>query len=57
MIALPLGEGTLLDAMDRVDKVDEIFAGNTTNIRYVGSRDEYRQVSSVKREKALYIIS
>ena len=28
MIALPLGEGTLLDAMDRVDQVDMMFAGH-----------------------------
>ena len=42
MVALPLGEGTLLDAMDRIDEVDSIFSGDTSNIRYIGSRDEYR---------------
>jgi len=57
MIALPLGEGTLLDAMDRVDRVDELFAGNTTNIRYVGSRDEYRQTFSSMLQLLLYICS
>ena len=57
MIALPLGEGTLLDAMDRVDKVDEMFAGNTTNIRYVGSRDEYRQTFSSMLQLLLYLCS
>jgi len=57
MIALPLGEGTLLDAMDRVDQVDEMFAGNLSNVRYVGSRDEYRQTFSAMIQLLLYICS
>ena len=57
MIALPLGEGTLLDAMDRVDRVDEMFAGHMSNIRYVGSRDEYRQTFSSMLQLLLYICS
>ena len=57
MIALPLGEGTLLDAMDRVDQVDEMFAGSLSNVRYVGSRDEYRQTFSAMIQLLLYICS
>ena len=57
MIALPLGEGTLLDAMDRVDKVDEMFAGSLSNVRYVGSRDEYRETFSAMIQLLLYICS
>ncbi len=54
MIALPLGEGTLLDAMDRVDQVDMMFAGHLSNVRYVGSRDEYRQTFSSMLQLLLY---
>ena len=57
MIALPLGEGTLLDAMDRVDQVDMIFTGHLSNIRYVGSRDEYRQTFSSMLQLLLYLCS
>ena len=57
MIALPLGEGTLLDAMDRVDQVDMMFAGDLSNVRYVGSRDEYRQTFSSMLELLLYLCS
>ena len=57
MIALPLGEGTLLDAMDRVDQVDMIFAGHLSNIRYIGSRDEYRQTFSSMLQLLLYLCS
>ena len=55
MIALPFGEGTLLDAMDRVDQVDMMFAGRLSNIRYVGSRDEYRQMFSAMLQLLLYL--
>ena len=57
MIALPLGEGTLPDAMDRVDKVDDMFAGNLKKTRYVGSRDEYRQTFSSMLQLLLYLCS
>ena len=57
MIALPLGEGTLVDAMDRVDQVDEMFAGSLSNVRYVGSRDEYRETFSAMIQLLLYICS
>ncbi len=57
MIALPLGEGTLLDAMDRVDQVDMMFAGDLSNVHYVGSRDEYRQTFSSMLELLLYLCS
>ena len=55
MIALPFGGGTLLDAMDRVDQVDMMFAGQLSNIRYVGSRDEYRQTFSAMLQLLLYL--
>ena len=57
MIALPLGEGTLLDAMDRVDRVDDMFSANTSNIRYIGDRDEYRQTFTAMIQLLLYICS
>ena len=57
MIALPLSEGTLLDAMDRVDQVDMMFAGHQSNIRYIGSRDEYRQTFSSMLQLLLYLCS
>ena len=57
MIALPLGEGTLLDAMNRVDQIDEIFAGTKSNIRYVGKREEYQQTFSSMLQLLLYLCS
>jgi len=42
MVALPFGEGSLLDAMNRVDQVDDLFMGKRDN-RYIGSREEYRR--------------
>ena len=39
MVALPFGEGTLLDAMKRVDQVDDLFMGKREN-RYIGSREK-----------------
>ena len=57
MVALPLGEGTLLDAMDRIDEVDSIFSGDTSNIRYIGSRDEYRLTFSAMLQLVLYLCS
>ena len=57
MVALPFGEGTLHDAMDRVDQVDNMFAGDTVGVRYVGSREEYRQTFSAMLQLLLYICS
>ena len=37
--------------------VDEMFAGNLSNVRYVGSRDEYRQTFSAMIQLLLYICS
>ena len=45
MVALPFGEGSLLDAMNRVDQVDDLFMGKRDN-RYIGSREEYRKTFS-----------
>ena len=57
MIALPLGEGTLLDAMDRVDRVDDMLAGSTAGSRYVGSREKYHRAFSSMLQLLLYICS
>ena len=57
MIALPFGEGTLLDAMNRVDQIDEIFVGTRSNLRYVGCREEYRQTFSSMLQLLLYLCS
>ncbi len=46
LVAFPLGKGGLAEAMDRVDEVDSFFAGSTDNVRYVGSREEYRRTFS-----------
>ena len=43
--------------MDRVDQVDEMFAGGLSNVRYVDSRDEYRQTFSAMIQLLLYICS
>ena len=57
MVAFPMGEGGLAEAMDRVDEVDSIFAGSTENIRYVGSREEYRHTFSCMMQLLLYLCS
>ncbi len=56
MIALPLGEGTLLDAMERVDQVDDLFMGKRET-RYIGSRDDYRKTFSSMIQLLLYLCS
>ena len=56
MVALPFGEGSLLDAMNRVDQVDDLFMGKRDN-RYIGSRDEYRQTFSSMLQLLLYLCS
>lgn len=57
MIALPLGGGTLVDAMDRVEQVDDMFMPHLADTRYVGGRDEYRQTFSAMIQLLLYICS
>ncbi len=57
MIALPLGEATLIDAMDRVDEVDNIFMHDNHRIRYIGTREEYRKTFSAMLQLVLYLCS
>lgn len=57
LVAFPLGEGGLAEAMDRVDEVDSFFAGSTDNVRYVGSREEYRRTFSAMMQLLLYLCS
>ena len=57
MVALPFGEGSLLDAMDRVDQLDNMFMNETHRIRYVGSRDEYRATFTAMLQLLLYLCS
>ena len=42
MVALPFGDGSLLDAMERVDQLDNMFTDDIHRVRYVGTRDEYK---------------
>ena len=57
MVALPLGGGSLADAMDRVDQTDDMFMGHTEQTRYVGSRDEYKHTFSSMLQLILYLCS
>ena len=57
MVALPLGEGSLADAMTRVDQVDNLFMGSSERGRYVGSREEYRNTFSAMLQLLLYLCS
>ena len=57
MVALPLGTGTVVDAMNRVDQVDNLFMGDTRQTRYVGERDEYRKTFSAMLQLVLYLCS
>ena len=57
MIALPLGEGTISDAMDRVDATDNLFMPPNDSSRYVGSRDEYKKTFSSMLQLLLYLCS
>ena len=56
MVALPFGEGSLMDAMNRVDQVDDLFMGKRDN-RYIGSREEYRKTFSSMLQLLLYLCS
>ncbi|MBR3017641.1 MAG: hypothetical protein IKH57_11310 [Clostridia bacterium] len=57
MVAFPLGKGGLAEAMDRVDEVDNLFAGHTEKTRYIGSREEYRRTFSAMMQLLLYLCS
>jgi hypothetical protein len=56
MVALPLGTGTLADAMDRVDAIDKAFIpGNKPH--YIGTKEEYRHTFSAMLQLLLYLCS
>lgn len=55
MIALPLGEGGLIEAMHRVDAIDSMF--NIPRDRQIGLRDDYRQALSAMLQLLLYLCS
>ncbi len=57
MVALPFGEGGILDAMDRVDQVDSLFGNPNVHIRYIGSRDEYKMTFTAMLQLLLYLCS
>ena len=57
MVALPMGEGSVADAMDRVDKVDDMFMGHTEQTRYIGTRSEYKRTFSAMLQLLLYLCS
>ena len=56
-VALPLGSGSLLDAMERTDRVDDVFMGPVRQRRYVGTRQEYIQSFSSMLQLILYLCS
>ena len=51
-----MGGGTLKDAMDRVDQIDEVFTGPGV-VRYVGTREEYQRTFSAMLQLLLYLCS
>ena len=57
MVALPLGEGGLAEAMARVDQVDNMFMGDTRKTRYIGDREDYRKTFSAMLQLLLYLCS
>ena len=57
MLALPLGDGTLSDAMDRVDQVDSMFMGKARNGRYIGGKTAYHKTFSAMIQLLLYLCS
>ena len=57
MVAMPLGEGSLSDAMDRIDQVDDLFIGGSQKTRYIGTRDDYRRTFSSMLQLLLYLCS
>ena len=55
MLALPLGEGGLLEAMHRVDAIDSIFGIPKAN--QIGVREDYRLALSSMIQLLLYLCS
>ena len=55
MIALPLGEGGLTEAMHRVDAIDSMF--NIPRDRQIGLREDYRHALSSMLQLLLYLCS
>ena len=56
-VALPFGEGGILEAMDRVDQVDSLFGNPNVRVRYIGSRDEYKATFTAMLQLLLYLCS
>lgn len=56
-VALPFGEGGILEAMDRVDQVDSLFGNPHVRVRYIGSRDEYKATFTAMLQLLLYLSS
>ncbi len=56
-VALPFGEGGILDAMERVDRVDSMFGNPNVRVRYVGSRDEYKATFTSMLQLLFYLCS
>lgn len=56
MVALPMGTGSLADALERVDAIDKAFIpGNQPH--YVGAKEEYRYTFSAMLQLLLYLCS
>ena len=55
-LALPFGNGSVQDAMSRVDAVDDMFSSRGTG-RYVGGRDEYLKTLTAMLQLLLYLCS
>lgn len=57
MLAIPFGTGTVLDAMARVDQVDDMFMSPHHPNRYIGGREEYKATLTVMLQLLLYLCS
>ena len=57
MLAIPFGDGTVLDAMARVDQVDDMFLNPNHPNRYIGGRDEYKVTLTAMLQLLLYLCS
>ena len=57
MVALPFGDGSLLDAMERVDQLDNMFTDDIHRVRYVGTRDEYKATFTSMLQLLFYLCS
>lgn len=56
MVALPLGPGSLVDAMDRTDELDRAMIPGS-HPHYIGTKDEYKQTFSAMVQLVLYLCS